>query len=236
VSPAPFHSLNLGNPSGQATQDDHQRITENYYRLMSAIGCPSQWPLRVHQVHGASVAQVETDRPFEVEAKADAIVSRDRGRAISVRVADCVPVLIATKDGGTVAAVHAGWRGIIQGVIGATIKRMKSAAGHGPDTFTAAIGPCISARAFEVGEEVLLEFEKSFGTAAPIERRKDGKGWVDLRAAAQIQLMAARLRSENIDLTDRCTSTHGDEFFSHRREKGLTGRMAAVIAPSAEHG
>jgi len=109
---------------------------------------------------------------------------------------------------------------------------------HGNDRnsageFFAAIGPCIGADAFEVGPEVLAEFEKLFGPGIFARPAPDGKGRVDLRAAAKQQLLSGGLRAQRIDSTDRCTFEHRDEFFSHRRDRGVTGRMAALIAPAA---
>jgi hypothetical protein len=229
TSPAPFDSLNLGNPSGCDVQDDQNRIWGNYSRLTSSIGCGGEPPLRVHQVHGREVACVEAGRGFDTGRMADALVSRDSQRVISVRTADCVPVLLCSGDGRIVAAVHAGWRGIVAGIIPAAAGQMLDGAGAA-GTILAAIGPCIGSEAFEVGSEVLEAFIKLFGDAAPIARTADGKGTVDLRGAARMQLLISGLRESNIDSTDRCTVTHRDEFFSHRRERGITGRMAAVIA------
>jgi YfiH family protein len=229
ISPAPFDSLNLGNPSGCDVQDDQNRIWGNYSRLTSSIGCGGEPPLRVHQVHGREVACVEAGRAFDTGQRADALVSRDSQRVISVRTADCVPVLLCSGDGRIVGAVHAGWRGIVAGIIPAAAGQMLDSAGAA-GTILAAIGPCIGSGAFEVGSEVLEAFIDVFGDAAPIARTQDGKGTVDLRRAARMQLLSSGLRESNIDSTDRCTVTHRDEFFSHRREHGITGRMAAVIA------
>jgi hypothetical protein len=231
ISPPPFDSLNLGNPNGISEQDDYDRIWDNYSRLTSSIGCGTDRPLRVHQVHGCEIAKVESDRSFDTDCKADALLSRDQKRVISIRTADCVPILISSGDGTLVAAVHAGWRGIVAEVIPRTIRRMLDENKEtGADDLIAAIGPCIGHNAFEVGPEVLDEFEKIFADAAPITRDSNGKGHVDLRKAAQTQLLNSGLRGKNVDSTDRCTVTHADEFFSHRRDNGITGRMAAVIA------
>jgi purine-nucleoside/S-methyl-5'-thioadenosine phosphorylase / adenosine deaminase len=229
VSPPPFDSLNLGNPSGVALQDDYQRIWENYARLQSCIGCGAEPPIRVHQVHGNDVAEVRLGDDFNMDCKADAVVSRDCRRAISVRTADCVPILLSSNDGRTVAVVHAGWRGIVAGVIPAVVKRI----GRPPADLMAAVGPCIGCAAFEVGPEVLAAFEKVFGPRPPISGRIGGKGHVDLAAAARIQLLDCGLEPSRVDATDRCTATHGAEFFSHRRDHGATGRMAAIIIASA---
>jgi polyphenol oxidase len=231
ISPPPFDSLNLGNPNGSSVQDDYGRIWENYGRLTSAIGCGTERPLRVHQVHGREVATVKSNHNFDTDCKADALVSRDSERVISIRTADCVPILLCSGDGRIVGAVHAGWRGIVANVISAAIRQMvDESEGMPADEFIAAIGPCIGREAFEVGPEVLAEFERTFGDDAPLSRPSCGKGHVDLRRAAEMQLVGAGLHSENVDSTDRCTVTHREEFFSHRRDRGITGRMAAVIA------
>src|SRR5207249_4115163 len=121
--------------------------------------------------------------------KADAIVSDDPAKILAVRVADCVPVLVAADDGKTVAAIHAGWRGVIAGIVPNTIQRLQSL-GCRADSLVAAIGPCISGDCFEVGAEVVDEFERLFASPAPARRTADGKGRVDLRLAIQMQLSA----------------------------------------------
>src|SRR4051794_26181302 len=122
VSRPPFDSMNLGNPNGCAVQDDYENIWANYRLLQQAAGCGGERELcRVHQVHAAGVVRTRAGEPFDNSAKADAIVSDDAARVLSVRVADCVPVLLATADGRTVAAVHAGWRGVIAGAVPAAV-------------------------------------------------------------------------------------------------------------------
>ena len=226
ISPPPFDSMNLGNPNGAGVQDDYQRVWENYRKLQETVGLASdQKPCRVHQVHGNVVVRVMREERFNTDAKADAIVSDDPSRVISVRVADCVPVLLSSGDGRTVAAVHAGWRGVVAGVVTQALREMQI----DPADCIAAIGPCIGIDAFEVGPEVVAEFQAVFGSEAPYRMRADGKGHVDLRTAISIQLTQAGMPTEQIDCTDRCTHRDADEFFSHRRENGITGRMAALI-------
>jgi polyphenol oxidase len=234
VSPAPFDSLNLGNPNGCALQDAPERVAANYDLVLSAAGCPIPGgrgvPLRVHQVHGNQVAVVSRQQPFDAAQCADAVVSRDPRRAISVRAADCVPILLSSGDGRTVCAIHAGWRGIVAGVIENAIQRMRGELSSGGiGDFVAAIGPCIGRQAFEVGPEVLEEFSRIFGSKAPVEKLPGGKGRVDLRETAKLQLIGSGVSANRIDITDRCTFEHREEFFSHRREHGVTGRMAALV-------
>ena len=233
LSPAPFDSLNLGNPNGCAVQDDYPRIWENYRLLQSAAGCAGRELCRVHQVHGAAVVRARRGEPFDTARKADALVTDDRRRALSVRVADCVPVLLATGDGRVVAAVHAGWRGVVAGAVPATLEEMSRGDPAGARDAVAAVGPCIGPEAFEVGPEVLDEFRRAFGDAAPVRTLPGGKGLVDLRRAVRTQLSKAGLREDRVDTTDRCTVRDREVFFSHRRDNGMTGRMAAVISPAA---
>ena len=231
VSPPPFDWLNLGNPSGSDLKDDGQRIEANYAKLFAAIGCAGRGRCRLHQVHGPTVHDVRRGQPFESGQPGDALISDDPSRVIAVRVADCVPILIATDDGSLVAAVHAGWRGVVANVVTQTVKRMLTRCAGTADRLVAAVGPCISEPAFEVGPEVVEAFKKLFGDAAPTRMLPDGKGRVDLREAVRLQLLAAGVRENRIDTTDRCTVRDQEEFFSHRRDRGVTGRMAAIIAP-----
>ena len=235
LSKPPFDSMNLGNPNGCEIQDDYANIWANYDRLLAAVGCAGRELLRVHQVHGPSVARVRAGEPFDVSTKADALAGDDPRRVLSVRVADCVPVLLATEDGRSVAAVHAGWRGVIAGVVPAAVDELRrihsESAEEGGARLLAAVGPGIGFDAFEVGPEVLDEFRRVFGPEAPVRKKGDGKGRVDLREAIQRQLRKAGVEENAIDVTDRCTFRDAGEFFSHRREKGVTGRMAAVISP-----
>jgi YfiH family protein len=230
VSPPPFDSLNLGNPNGCQIQDDYEHIWMNYYLLQQAIGCGDRELCRVHQVHGSEAAVVVAGERFDTSIKADALVTRDPARVLSVRVADCVPILLASEDGRCVAAVHAGWRGVVANVVGSAIDRMiREDASISPEMIVAAIGPCIGKEAFEVGPEVAREFERTFGEDAPLEARAAGKAMVDLREAVRRQLNSAGVPAGRIDTTDRCTFRDRAEFFSHRGDNGVTGRMAALI-------
>ncbi|MGB0766629.1 MAG: polyphenol oxidase family protein [Phycisphaeraceae bacterium] len=180
-----------------------------------------EW-VRTRQVHGHAVHLPEKGiRHLSTECDADAVVLRDAGQVTRVLTADCVPVLLAAADGSAVAAVHAGWRGFVSGVLAEAVDALES-------RFVAAIGPCIGVRRFEVGEEVAERFDPRF-----VRRDLGGRPHVDLRAAAHAQLH--RLGAQRIDTTDRCTAEHEDEFFSHRRDVTQrqlesTGRMASVIA------
>ncbi len=227
VSQAPFDSLNLGNPQGDV-RDLTANIDTNYRLLQSAIGCQECTRRAVDQVHGA--CSLDADSPeFENGQSADAMVCSNPHTVLSIRTADCVPILLASEDGRFVAAVHAGWRGVVAQVA-IVAARMLAAKSNCPiDRLIAAIGPCIGKDAFEVGPEVLDEFARQFDDRC-IVRERTGKGRIDLQHASVLQLGDIGFSFDRIDPTDRCTFTHAEEFFSHRRDKGITGRMAALIA------
>jgi YfiH family protein len=226
VSAGPYASLNFGSPMEIEGRDAAANIGENYRRLLEAAGLGGRTLVEVHQVHGCAVHAGAGASP---SPKADAIVVSDAAHAAAIRTADCAPVLIASGDGALVAAVHAGWRGAVLGVVRAAVAALRE---RGAGKLIAAIGPCISKDAFEVGPEVVGEFRRAFG-AAPVHPHPTdpGKGMIDLRAALAQQLRGAGI--EEIDVDDHCTVRDAGLFFSHRREKGLTGRMAAVIGVRA---
>ena len=229
ISAPPFDSLNLGNPNGCAVQDRRDNIWENYRRLQRAARCDDRALTYLHQVHSDGVRRLTRGQQFDNDTKADALVSDDPSRVLSVRVADCVPVLLSNSDGTVVAVVHAGWRGVVAGIVPNALAEMNRDGAARPDQIAAAIGPSIGFDAFEVGGEVLDEFSHVFGPDAPIRRRADGKGYVDLREGIRLQLIAAGIAPAQIDCTDRCTYRDIEEFYSYRRDAGITGRMAAII-------
>jgi YfiH family protein len=228
VSEGVFASLNLGNPSG-AVQDSTDHIAENYRRLAEAVGCAGKVRRSVFQVHGAEVMWMNSRDDCGEARAADAIACDDPKCVACVRVADCAAVLLASADGKVVAAVHAGWRGVVAGVVAAAVNAFGDRIGQKGEIL-AAIGPSIGAGNFEVGIEVVEEFRRVFGADAPAQLKCGGKAHVDLRAAIGLQLRGCGVAADHIDGTDRCTFRDEEEFFSHRRDRGVTGRMAAIIA------
>jgi polyphenol oxidase len=228
VSGGPFASLNFGNPNPCDARDPPENIRENYRRLLEATGAPGRELVEVHQVHGAAVHLVRRGEPAHHgpgSTKADAMITADPVRALAIRTADCVPVLLASDDGRCVGAVHAGWRGIVAGVVPAVIADFRA---MGITRILAAIGPSIGESAFEVGPEVAREFHRVFGDAAPV-RPTGEKAFVDLKRAILLQLRAGGVTE--VDVCSHCTVRDAGLYFSHRRDRGMTGRMASVIAP-----
>lgn len=166
VSNGAFESLNFGNPAefkGEQ-RDPPANIQRNLELVQHAIGAAWREVVQVYQVHGASVHLLTSGRrshPTQNDTKADAMVTRDPSRVLVVRVADCAPVLLTSGDAKVVAAVHAGWRGVVSGVLLNAVRVVQS---EGAREISAAIGPCIGAASFEVGPEVLDEFVRAFGS------------------------------------------------------------------------
>jgi YfiH family protein len=231
VSSRVFASLNFGNPSdlSREQRDPAANIRQNYRLLLAAAGCPEREIVEVHQVHSAAVhfaRRGQAAHASRSDTKADALITDDPARAAAVRIADCAPVLIAARDGTIVAAVHAGWRGVIAGVLPAAIDAMRA---MGASDLVGAIGPCIGRDHFEVGPEVASEFRRHFGDDAPLRPGRADRSLVDLKDALRIQ--ARRAGIEQVDVLPHCTFADSTRFFSHRRDRGITGRMAAIIGP-----
>lgn len=234
-----FSSLNFGNPGDipREQRDAPANIAANLAAVARALGVATRPIVQVHQVHGPAVHVVELEamqspEQLRADPKADAIVTNAPVLA-GIRTADCAPILLASRDGAIVGAVHAGWRGVVGGVLPETIKIMRA---RGAKNIVASIGPCIGQQSFEVDTDVADQFDKCFGKdskiAAELPRRAGvevKKYGIDLQRALRLQLEQADIAA--IDVIPHCTFERSDLYFSHRREKGLTGRMIALIGP-----
>lgn len=214
LSPAPFDSNNLGLYVGDARAADNRR------QLAAALALPAE-PLWLRQVHGTACPPAQALAP---EAEADATWSERPGQVLAVQTADCLPVLFAAAGGRAVAAAHAGWRGLLDGVLENTLAAMPVAAADVHCWLGAAIGPCC----FEVGDEVRAAFAaRGDDVAVAFVETGRGKWLADLYALARGRLHAAGVRS--IHGGGLCTACDRERFFSYRRDGGQTGRMATLI-------
>jgi YfiH family protein len=195
------------------------------------LGLDDDSVYRVSQVHGSTVLAASGSPAAFRKEQADAIVLAP-GQAGASRVADCVPVLVGDRASGRAAAIHAGWRGVASGVVPAAIASMRSR----PLDLVAAIGPCIEACCFEVGEEVADQL--AFAVPAPgVEvRREGGKAWVDLVAAVRAQLEACGIAADHIDRVGGCTKHDAALYHSYRRDGAASGRMLGIIVGRATAG
>jgi len=215
VSKAPYGCFNLGEHVG----DDPAAVAENRRRLKVAAGLPSE-PAWLSQVHGIRV--VDLDSPA-VPGPADAAIARGSAKVCAILTADCLPIVFATESGDTVAAAHAGWRGLAAGVIEATVRTM----GVPPGSLMAWFGPAIGPEHFEVGADVRDAFLAGDPEAgAAFEPNARGRFMADLGMLARRRLLGVGI--SRIYGGGECTFTHTDRYYSHRRD-GITGRQATLI-------
>ncbi len=218
VSVEPFASMNLA----RAVGDDLDAVAENHRRFAAAVGYAADRLHESSQVHGAAVVSVRGPDVLATRTlSADALVATEPGDAVAVRVADCVPVLLAVPGRG-VAAVHAGWRGVVAGVVGAALDVL----GGATEDVLAAIGPCIGACCFEVGPEV-ADAIAAVSAPAVVHPREGANPHVDLRAAVAWQLAARGV--DAVDQVGGCTRCDAARFHSFRRDGKRSGRLLAAI-------
>jgi polyphenol oxidase len=237
VSEGPYESLNLG----ILTDDEPARVGENRRRLAEAVGLPPEAIAMGWQVHGTEVrewagpprpsggprregqspgggGEAGFAEPGAPLPRVDAHVTSAADVGLLVLVADCLPLALASEE--RVAVVHCGWRGLAAGIVERALDRF-------PEPPAAAVGPGIGRCCYRVGPEVLERFSKLEGAARG--------GTLDLRAVVHRRLQARGVRS--IEDVDMCTSCHADLFFSHRRDRGVTGRQAGLVwRPAAAGG
>lgn len=175
-----------------------------------------------HQIHDNKV--LVAYEPQSAEGY-DAIITDAKDVYVCVTIADCTPVLIYDTKNKAVAAIHAGWRGTVAKIVSETLHTMQKQYGTKGEDCVAFIGACIGSKNFEVGDEVAEQFaadEKQYNS-------EKQKYFVDLKQANKNQLLAFGVKEGNIEISEHCTITDNDKFYSYRHEKGKTGRMLALI-------
>lgn len=215
VSLPPFDSLNLGGHVG----DDPEAVSENRSRLLALANLP-QNPLWLEQVHATKVLHLNGNT-FE-NKRADAVYTNQAGQVCAIMTADCLPVLFCSKDGKEVAAAHAGWRGLCDGILENTVAQFTSSANE----IMAWFGPAIGPKKFEVGAEVRQAFINQSSDLDSGFIAQGDKFLADIYLLARTKLQAIGISS--IYGGSFCTVSDENRFFSYRRA-GITGRMASLI-------
>jgi YfiH family protein len=214
VSEGPFESLNLG----ILTADEPDRVVENRRRLCAAVEADPERATMAWQVHGGRVAKADERgilTPGTVYERCDGLWTDRPGRTMVLLTADCVPVALCRTNGRPALAVlHVGWRGLLEGIVEAGVGAL------GREGFAAAIGPGIGPCCYEVGDEVAAPFRARFGEDVIAGRN------LDLPGAAERALRQAGVPS--VTRSGGCTSCEPELFFSHRRDRGRTGRQGVV--------
>lgn len=214
VSGGAYASLNLGDHVG----DLPASVAANRQCLVTTLGLPSA-PAWLTQVHGTTIIDLDTERPGE----ADGAVTRIPGRVCAVMTADCLPVLLTTRAGDRIAVAHAGWRGLLAGVLPAAVRRL----GAPPGELIAWLGPAIGPQSYEVGADVHAAFTAADPVAAACFAPQGRGRWLaDLYGLARGSLSRAGVTA--VFGGGHCTYREPERFFSHRRTSPC-GRMATLI-------
>ncbi len=227
VSQGPFATLNLGHTVG----DDLSAVGENHRRALGSLGLRPGETVSPHQVHGARVGVVGRSHLDTVQPATDALVTAVPFVPLLMRFGDCASILFFDSARRVIGMAHAGWRGVVAGSVGATVRTMTERFNCDPADVWAGIGPTIGPCCYEVGSEVVDAVVAACPAGADVVHHVNGRVHLDLPAVVQAQLGAAGVRQiENAGL---CTACRVDEFFSHRAEHGRTGRFGIVIGLSA---
>lgn len=227
ISAAPWAALNLGGNVG----DSAEAVRHNHGLMYETLKLNQTKACTVWQVHSADT--IIANKPVHERrwlALADGMVTDRVDTPLTMRFADCTPLLFHDPVQGVIGIAHAGWRGTVLGVGANIVQTMIQAYGCKPSNIQVGIGPSIGPERFQVGEEVVEAVYNYFGTVQGLISRDvvDGTAYLDLWAANKMDV--ERLGVEQIEIAAICTATHTDEFFSHRAEKGRTGRFGAVLS------
>lgn len=228
VSPPPYDTLNFSRKREQSEEN----FQENMRRFSVAVGFDHRRAVSVHYAHGPLLYHAENKDAGcgvvreHVEDFCDGLFTdTDRLPILSFH-ADCVPLFFYDPFKKATAMCHAGWRGTSQHMAGNTVEALKSL-GCKAENILAAVGPCIGVKHYEVGPEVAEIFLREFGTQALQQR--DEALYANLEAACSLDMLQSGIVPQHITLSGLCTYEHEDLFYSHRRDNGRTGAMAAVL-------
>ncbi|POB09330.1 MAG: peptidoglycan editing factor PgeF [Sulfobacillus thermosulfidooxidans] len=232
ISDPPYDTLNLS----FNMPDQPQAVLENRTRALSWLGASLDQLVMAEQVHKALVSWVgESDAPAGARSSAgaipgaDGLLTRSSDIVLGMGFADCVPIFLADEAGTIGGLLHAGWRGTVQGVQVEAVAQLIEQ-GIAPHDLHVGIGPSIGPCCYEVDERVAQAFREAMGSDAPlVTSMKPGHYQLDLWTANRRRLEQAGVRPDRIDVAGVCTACHRDQFFSHRRDAGRTGRMGGYL-------
>ena len=238
-STGPYASLNLGGRTG----DDPAAVRRNRARAAALLASDSRRLVFGRQVHGAKVAQVPRDFAGGAFDDTDALVTNARGTPLVILTADCAAIFLFDSARCAIGIAHAGWRGTVAGIAARAVRRMHDAFGTAPGDLIAAIGPSIGPCCYEVGAEVIAAVddtlpdyagevlvEPDMASAGSFRAAvNEGHRHFDLWRANELILMDAGVGEDRIEVARLCTACRTDLFYSHRAEKGLTGRFGGFI-------
>lgn len=222
VSAPPFATLNLGHTVG----DNLAAVEENHRRALAALGLRREQIVSPYQVHGTHVRPVFRVHGGSVQPAADGLLTTTPGVALLLRFADCVPLLLFDPARRAVGLVHIGWRGAAGNIATAAVSAFTRYADSRPQDLWAGIGPAIGPCCYAVEPEIEAAITRAIPAATGVIQKRNGVSYLDLSGLVQAQLATAGVRQ--IETAYLCTACHTDEWFSHRAERGRTGRFGVV--------
>jgi YfiH family protein len=200
---------------------------------VEALGLGRHTLVTVRQVHGDRLVTIGSPREAEAAAatEADGLLTANPALALAVFTADCLPVLLLDPRRRAVAVVHSGWRGTVRRISGQAVRRLAEVFGSAPQDLLVALGPGVGPCCYEVDRPVLEEVAAAFpGAEGLVAPAREGRAYLDLRAAVRHDLKESGVRPENVTAVEECTACRPDWFFSYRRDGAAAGRMAALIS------
>jgi polyphenol oxidase len=231
VSPAPFDSLNLS----VSVPDEKARVYANRRRAFGVYGRDNHTVVHAHLAHGAEVARVTQAHNGQHVGPVDGLITNEPGCGLTMNYADCAPILIYDPQRRAIGLGHAGWQGAVRDLPGALVRAMQAAFGSDPATLLAAVGPCIGPCCYEVGEAVITAVRQASPAPDALLIANNGpRPHFDLPEANRRNLQQAGVRQ--IEMAGLCTACRTDLFFSHRAEKGRTGRFGVIFILSSAEG
>ena len=236
VSEGVYNSLNMGWSLG----DDSDKVRENYRIFARELGIPAESYTFSDQVHKAQIVEIgKKERgngflfPKKEELKGvDGLITNEKGVALTIFSADCVPLIFYDPVKKVIAAAHSGWRGTVMDIGGQMVEKMRKDYACRPQDILVGIGPCIGKENFEVGEDVKKEFEKNgkYDILNEVfQVKENGKYLLDLRTYIANALSEKGISPEHMELSTECTYASEDLFFSHRRNGLNRGSHIMVI-------
>ncbi len=224
TSHKPFQSLNLSKTVGDAPQT----VEDNINLVCRTLNIHPHKTVSSRLIHGVNIVTVHQANRQQVRGPADGLITNKPRIYLFMRFGDCTPLIFFDPTQQAIGLTHAGWRGTLKDAAGATVEAMVNQLGCVPQNINAVIGPAIGPCCYQVGQDVINGVETAFTNPNNLLLRRNGShAYFDMWAANKQQLVEAGVK--NIFQTNLCTACRTDQFFSHRAEKGQTGRFGIVI-------
>jgi polyphenol oxidase len=228
VSKGVFGSLNFGTHHGEK-----ENMKQNLILLANNLNLESEKFVIPEQTHGDKIGVVDESNYSLVFENTDALITNVPSIILAIKTADCVPILLFDPINKAIGAVHSGWKGTAQNIVGKTIRAMIQNFSSDPVNMIAVIGPCIGSKKYEVGVDVIQKIKSAIFNDKSIpnhENTQGGKAFLDLTLANVQLIIKEGILDKNIETSDLCTFSRKEDFFSARRDGQITGRMINGIS------